>query len=48
MVRNVTEPEFGSGADAFDAERQARAGVAVSSANARRRSALRPSRSTPT
>ena len=31
MVRNVKQPEFGSGADAFTLSRQARVGVAVSS-----------------
>ena len=31
MVRNVKQPEFGSGADAFTFSRQARVGVAVSS-----------------
>ena len=29
MVRNVTEPEFGSGADEFTLQRQARAGAGV-------------------
>jgi hypothetical protein len=31
MVRNVTEPEFGTGADAFTLRRQARAGLAFTS-----------------
>jgi hypothetical protein len=42
MVRNVTEPEFGAGSDAFTLRRQARAGVArgdrVRNARDRRRS----------